>query len=465
MKSRINREAREISISELWWYVISKWKWLVIGMVVGALVLGAYGAYSAYRANESAKTNANKEYTMEDLTPEEQEEVKELIKEYEHYQNEVERLENNYLMNLDYNNATHCLVTYYVDTDYSYSYTEVKENYASTLVSMYKTYAHSNEVHEKLLELNIDGIEEIDLPYIYSASNEGNIIKIGGYSDLVDSELLMDTICVELEKYYMQMVGLIGEHELVKISEDIRTEYSESIRIRQTMLNGNVDELRVQLENDRNALGDIQKKVYDKEIERIEGVNEESIQSNQENQLTKSIKYIVLGIVGGLVVFFVFVVGMFLLDNKIKSVREFRQIYGIDLLGTVLRNDVSNKDVIKKLNGIRLDPDEAKQKQYVLRRIISKCEQENIEDIIICSTISNVKEYIGDVIKEINNAGIKCGCVEKIDSNVESLSEVLECKNVILVEQLNKTKERDFETEIELCDKLPINIVGAIVII
>ena len=107
MKSRINREAREISISELWWYVISKWKWLVIGMVVGAILLGAYGVYSAYRANESAKANVPKEYTMEDLTPEEQAEVKELISDYERYQEEANKLENNYLMNLKCDNATH----------------------------------------------------------------------------------------------------------------------------------------------------------------------------------------------------------------------------------------------------------------------------------------------------------------------------------------------------------------------
>ena len=60
MKSRINRDEREISISELWWYVISKWKWLVVGMVVGALLMGAY---SVYKKNEDAKNNIQKEYT------------------------------------------------------------------------------------------------------------------------------------------------------------------------------------------------------------------------------------------------------------------------------------------------------------------------------------------------------------------------------------------------------------------
>ena len=136
MKSRINRDEREISISELWWYVISKWKWIVIGMAVGAILFGAYGAYSAYKANEAARANVPKEYTMEDLTPEEQEEVEELVEDYEHYKAEEEKLEKNYLMNIDYNNVTQNLVTYYIDTDYSYNYLEVKENYAETLVAL-----------------------------------------------------------------------------------------------------------------------------------------------------------------------------------------------------------------------------------------------------------------------------------------------------------------------------------------
>ena len=70
MKSRINRDEREISISELWWYVISKWKWLVIGMVVGALLMGAFSVYKSKSVG-----NTTKEYTMDSLTQEEQEEV------------------------------------------------------------------------------------------------------------------------------------------------------------------------------------------------------------------------------------------------------------------------------------------------------------------------------------------------------------------------------------------------------
>ena len=166
MKSRINKDEREVSISELWWYVISKWKWLVVGMLVGVLLVSAVGAYKELKTYKGNNSESAKELTMADLSEEEQREVRKFIEDNEFYLAEQERVNNDYLMKLDYNCVKSCSVLYYVDTDYSYNYLDVQENYTATLIALYKTYLQSEEVINTIMDLDIKGLEVSDIPYI-----------------------------------------------------------------------------------------------------------------------------------------------------------------------------------------------------------------------------------------------------------------------------------------------------------
>ena len=344
MKSRINRDAREISISELWCYVISKWKWLVIGAVVGALVTGGVGAYKAYSANN---VETPKDVTMENLTAEEQEEVKELIEDYELYKEEEEKLENNYLMNLDYNNISYYLVTYYVDTDYSYNYLEVQENYAATLISMYKTYLYSDEVvREKVMALNIEGIEEIDLTYLYATSSESNIVKIGVYADDECAKIIMDTICEALEEYYTVAEELVGEHKLIKISEDNRLAYVEQVKNGQNFKMSIVTNLKNEIDATKSEFSPTQLMVYEKEVS-------ETAETKVEVKSTEAVlnvKYIIIGAICGILAGAVIGVILYLSSKKVKSINDIKQVYDIEIIGKIIRDGVSGNKTIRKIN-------------------------------------------------------------------------------------------------------------------
>lgn len=462
MKSRINKDEREISISELWWYVISKWKWLVIGMVVGALLMGAFGAYKAYSANN---VEVPKEITMDDLATEEQEEIKALIEDYTFYLKEEERLKNNYMMKLDYNNVDYCLATYYIDTDFSYNYTEIKENYTETLVSMYKSYVHGEDLHEKIMALNIEGLEEIDLPHIVGASNEGYIIKIGVYGDGKNDELLVNTICEAIECYYEKASEIVGEHKLVRIGVDIRPSYSDSVRNRQNVLSATLNNLYNEIEINKESLSKAQLSVYTKEISGAEGTTAEVESVNKGKVVKLSLKHIVLGAVVGIVALAVVFICIFVGSRKIQSLSELRQTYDIEILGKVLRDTTTNKSVLRKINKINSNLNETEQKQYVIETIVNKCKQNNITKLAIGSTVEIANEKIEDIIKALKHADIECKYAGNINCDVNALNTIVEVKNVIVIEQLNTTTRDDLITELEICDKLSINALGMIVFI
>lgn len=467
MKSRINRDEREISISELWWYVISKWKWIVIGMAVGAILFGAYGAYSAYKANEAARANVPKEYTMEDLTPEEQEEVEELVEDYEHYKAEEEKLEKNYLMNIDYNNVTQNLVTYYIDTDYSYNYLEVKENYAETLVALYKIYLNGDEVYSKIMELEIKELDEIDMVFLYSIANEGCVLKIGVTADEDWSDEISDVLTEAIEEYHSVATELVGEHKLVKLGEDKMITGSEIVRNGQNFKKSTVDTLLARIEEKKSRFNEKQIHVYQEEIEGLV-LNEEGSEVSPQTIKEKSIinfKYIFIGVCGGTVVTIVWAILTYFSSKKIKSINEIIQVYNLEIIGKIIRDDVSKNRLSKKIYGIKTTANEDEQQSYVADIIANKCSKQGIKEITICSSIDTSTVTICDIVNKIHKKGIGCKFVNNIDYDRESLAETLNSSNVLIAEFLNVTTRNDLEAEIEICDNLSINILGMIVII
>ncbi len=460
MKSRINRDEREISISELWWYVISKWKWLVIGMVVGALLMGAFGAYKAYSANNA---ETPKKITMEDLTEEEQESVKQLISDYEFYLSEQERLEKNYLMNLDYNYVNYCIVSYYIDTDYTYNYLEVQENYATTLVAMYKAYIQSDEVNDRVLGLNVEGLEISDLPYIRGVSSEGNLVKFGFLTEETDSKRIVDEVCAAVEAYQSVASELVGEHKLVQTSYDVTILYSEGVRNGQAIRTAYLQQIFNQIELDKANLSANQLHVYETEV----GINT-TVGVTQSANISKSIinvKYIIIGLMAGVVVVAIIFLLTYIAGNKIRSVNELNQVYGVELLGKIMSCEKCNTIANRKINKINKTTTIEMQLQYIADTLVNICKKDDIKTIAIGSTLQNAEEKMLEVVKKLTNSNIKCIYVGNINNDVQAMNSAVESKNVVIVEQMNITLKCDLENEIEMCDRLSINILGMIAII
>ena len=462
MKSRINREAREISISELWWYVVSKWKWLVIGMVVGALLFGVYGAYSAYRANGSEKTNVPNEYTMEDLTPEEQAAINALLEDYDVYLEEAERVKNNYLMKLDYNSLPYYTVSYYINTNYSYNYLEVKEDYTDELVYLYKTFLQGDEVNQKILDLNIEGLELIDLNYLRTVANEGDVIKIAFVAGEEECKKIVNVLCEEIEKYNEYATDIVGEHELTKISEDSTYAYGNLIKDIQNLRMAELNALYMEIASVKENFNERQKYVFD-ELVSVENTDI-VISETSENKSMLDIMKITIGALLGIIIMVVVNVFIYISGRKIRSFSEISQVYNVEIVEGFIRNDVSGKYFIRKINSYSRMGDENEQKEYVVEVLREICEMKRIKELAICSSLNISDEAIYSQLKFLDNVGIKTEFIGNVNTDVKALKDIMKYKNVLFVEQINVTSKRCFEKQIELCDQFSINILGVVAI-
>ena len=454
MKSRINRDEREISISELWWYVISKWKWLVVGMVVGALLLGVYGAYKANQTNK----NAPKVYTMEDLSETERVAVEELVEEYNFYLDKEKEYKDSYLMKLNSGSVYRCMITYYVDTDYSYSYLDVQENYATELVSMYKTYIASDEIRDIIMGLNIEGLIKTDLNYMLSSSNEGNIIKVTVCADFAECEMIANAVEKAVEEYKEEAVQSIGEHRLTKLSTDVIELYNETIKNGQIVKTSFIKGLSDEINTQKALFNAKQLAVY------VDEISEENIVTTPSVSLFNK-KYIAVGGLGGLFICAVIAIIVFIAGKTVKSSSEIVQIFGINVVGKILKDTNKNKISAKKINKIKGAKTELEQKQYIAEVLVNRCKNKDVSELVFCSTVNKLTDEMECVKEILNKDGISCTYVGDVNSDTVALNVAESGRNVVLVEQLNVTTKDDIDSAIELCDSMSVDILGIVVIV
>ena len=424
--------------------------------------MGGYGAYKAYSANKTNNAEPQKEIMMEDLTEEEQEEVKKLVEDYEFYLAEQERLKNNYMMNMDYNYTYYFLVSYYVDTEYVYNYLEVQENYASVLVSLYKSYMQSEAVNDIIMQSGIEGLDEVDLPYLKMIYNEGYIVKFGFFAEGTEGEKIVDEVCEAIEAYQSIATELVGEHKLVKTSYDVSIVLSESVRNGQSLRYSYLQQLYNEIEVNKTMLTAEQLNIYQTEL----GI-EILTDVVQEETIKKSIidiKLIIVGLILGVAIVTTGVIFSYVTGKTLKSVDEVKQVYGIELLGKIVTPEKGRKYVIRKLHKINcVEKDD--QMTFVGNITLNKCKQDEVLEVVMCSTVNNSEKKLANIIEMLSRNNIKCKYVGNIIENVEAINAAFESKNVLIIEQINTTLKEDLENEIEICDKFSINILGMIVII
>lgn len=456
MKSRNNREERDISISELWWYVISKWKWYAIGMIIGAILFAAFGAYKATSSNG---VGGNIDITMEDLTEAEQKKVQTLIEKTTFYKDKKLEYDNSYLMGLNCNTVYRCMITYYVDTDYSYNYLDVKDDYATELVSMYKTYIASDEIRAIIVDLDIDGLSETDLNYMLSASNEGDIFKIAICATAEDCEKIATAISVAVEAYFKEASETIGEHTLTCIGSDIVELYNENIKNGQSLKTTYINSLADELSVAKKSLSDREKAVYEAEMSgKTAGVNQ-----SKGDLINK--KYIVLGVIGGAVFGVAVAIINFIMGGKLKTVSEISQISGIEILGKVIKDSTGQKAIACKLNKIKGTNNESEQKKYVAQTILNICKQNDYAEVVFCSSVDGLSNEMDDIAKILKDSDIIC--VQAGDVNVDSnaLDVITQSKNVVFVEKINQSLKEDVLTALDKCETLSANVLGMVIIV
>ena len=458
MKRRISNEEREFSLMELLWYVLEKWKWLLAGIVAGALLLGGFGAYKNYNANRNNEAQSSDDI-LKDLPESRQELILSAVELNNTYKEMNENINTNYLMRLNPDNLVKATLQYYVDTDYKINLTEDIENdYIVEIIDMYVLMVDGNDVCKDVMELGISNLKVNDIDYIVATSVNEGVFKVMVSANEGDCEKITRVIKTHIEQYHDTVADSIGEHKTVLVSENYSHTYSDYIRNAQTTRRNLLKTYSDSLTSAKKSFTQAELDVFNQIIE--ERDSDDSTNDKSGNLINT--KFIILGILCGVFLVIFISVMVYMFGRRIRSLGEIEQVYHVDLIGKIA---VRQNVFTAKRNKMPVIKDVSEQVEYVVKTIEAGCRLKGIQSVMLCTSVKSDSNETDAVIKGLVKTGINVSYGDSINTDTTTLNMVIDIGNCIFIEQLDVSDRKAVAEEIEICDRLNIDIMGMIVII
>lgn len=482
MKHRITYENREISLTEMFWFVLSKKFCLCLCIVFFICMFGVSGIFESYYHSRD-KVAQSYEEMMSEFSEPRQELILSAVQLNNTYKSMNESINTNYLMMLNPDNLVKGTLQYYVDTGYTIDLSEdIGNDYTDEIIEMYVLMADGNEVINDVMGLGINNLERNDVDYLVATTVTGGVFKVVVCANEDDCQRILNVIKECIEQNHENVTEGIGEHKISLVSENYICTYSDYIRNAQTAR-------RNQLKTYSDNLTTVKKSLTESEVEAFNKIVSNNITTETKKVgIIFIIKCFVIGAVVGFLVGAVILVIVYMFGSTIKSISEVEQIFNLNLIGKV----VVNPNIFKlKRNKIFDIKNEEEQIKYIVRTIEAECNLKGIKSVALCSTQpysvlpddADIKKYemkeTGLYLKDTDfiskkmvfvkifdrllKDGIEVKWITDLSSNTEHLDNVLNVGNCILVGNLDLSERKIIEETINICDRLEINILGMIV--
>ncbi len=356
---------KEISLTELLFFCLKKWRWIVAAMLVVGVVAGAYKYQSTVQSNQAKREAQNTAADGEETV--ETEVISNPNIEYynlaiENLQQEMEGLkdyiDSSVIMKLDpYHLATGSL-SYYLDTG------DAGENVRNSLISAYEDFSTDGRLAAEMMGED-SGISEAELQYLISFESEErpvteesyelsgeeasaqiqivgvgqskpNVFRIQITADSEEScEAYMEAAKRAIESYGAQLQEQIGSHGLTLLSESQTERIDRGIQSYQNEVLNSYTTTFTQLKNMQTEL----ETVVEEEGETI--VVGEAV--SYASPVREGVKFAVIGVVlGAFLAAFILVV-IYLMSGKLQSTESFREEFGMPLLGQITKSPAKKR--------------------------------------------------------------------------------------------------------------------------
>lgn len=439
--------------------IVSAWKKILIFILIFSLIFCGYGLY---KEKTSENNSRPAEAYAASLTNEEKDAVTDaakLINSYkEKYKEQKNYNENSILQNLDARSINTMQLALYVDNNYQVVYPIAnEENNVVALVQAYSNYLSSNDLFERMSE----EIDKNVLPTYYNEVVEVDfdnqkdgviLVKIYGYDNNM-LNAMSDVIESSLEEFSKDLAKQLGDHTIIVASKsysitvdnDIYTQQQDNLA-NLTYLKSSIE--KVEKEFDGNSLLYLQKLVHE-----------------EEESSVSIVKYVVIGFVVGLVLCLFCELFGYIFNFKLKNALEIEEVFGLELIGFVSKKLDIKKQLARKIycyrNGIKVT--ETYDSLYSLLEakidVIAKKAEGKVGFVLAADIDYECEELIKEITSKNNILMVK-----DILTDSKEFSKLVECREVVFVNQIQVSQYKDITNECKLCLNNDIEIMGSIVI-
>ncbi len=517
------RDNLEINLIDMLYHILKKWRMLLLWMIIGAIILGAYGyRKSTVQVNEDtgetiieeAKTDITSlkaKLTSEQISVAENtaEQYLEYLREYNDLSDYKDK---SVFLNIDSHNAPRMTATYIID-DYSDDDLVVVDDVddsdskwigmlkkkllteTNNIASIYRRELISNEIVEKVKQkcgINFDsgaineligvGIEGDNILYLVVYGKDESMC-----SEIMDAlQDAMDEATAQVKKTYDYNITPVGRYYLEVNDTSIYNmqkeyySYLYTLRYNRAALANllpaeskeyylaitNLLEANVKAGTDTDSIGNIHDFVEDVIANTPIDATEPIVETKTVRIIDK--KFIFIGLFGGLLVAVLWYAILYILSSKLHTANDMRDAFKVTVLGEMGQIGTSkglDKFISRIFGEDNLLPED-EQLQLISSEVRISAEKTNTSKVQIIGVSDDViSENASLKIKDSLRGGaliVRCG--KSVICDPEAMNMLADSDAVVLVEKIGASSYADIARELEMCSKFGVKVLGAVVL-
>lgn len=478
---------KEISLIELMFYCLKKWRWIVAAMLVMAVLAGGYKYRATVKDNAAKReaelnsdikgenqkkevvTNPNIEYY--ELTIENTQQELDTMKDY---------IDSSVIMNLDAYHLNTGILSFYINAD------SASDSMLGNLMAAYKTFATDGRLAEAL-EAAGSKMDRSEIQYLIkfntedlsateqnlSSSNASTLLVVQKKPTVFQVQITADNAknCVAyteaaekaFQEYAQELQDKISPHELELLSTAQTERIDRDIESYQTNVLYNYNNQFSSLKTMQSDL----KTLKEQEGETIVVGNEVTYAS----PATAAVKYAIVGLVlGAFLAAFVLVV-VFLMSGRLESTDGFREEYGMPLLGQATKQDDKkrifgfiDKWLVRLQEGAYADITYEEQVKIAAANLKAAAKEGDLKKIMLAGTIAKeeAEAFRAEFAKELD--GITLSGYERIVFQASALEELDSYDGVLFLEKQGTSYSKMIKKERALAADRDVKVLGAVVL-
>lgn len=472
---------RTIRIKDLFVTVCQRWRSLIICLIIGAVVLGAYGWVKSVDNTISTKEQA--EILAESLGSRKagviESYAEDIINSTEQLINQGEYNKNALIMKLDPFHLYVYELKFFIGDEENAGYYNSKcvaiiQAYVSTLQDGFLGQKLKAVTEEEVGEKQREFYESPNLIKVDTTNQNAGILSFLLYFE-EDEDIDIETVSqlkAKMQETKSSVEAELGSHILSLIGESSYAFADMDILQIQEANAQRINDLMVRIDTVKSQKMDADEQSYlnylISETEQIEKKNDTVRKTSHHI----SIKYIALGAVLGVILAVIVIIIKYIATNSIKNAKEIEEDFGLQLIGEFeggnsfyrKRKTGLDKWLRNKKNKTAGVMSEAKASQLITARIRIEAGKKNLKKIgLVIDKGVNQKTKMLDSIAALLGQDVQLKVIKEVFERTESLKELAEMDGAILVEQVDSSRYDDIRRTIALCDNYQIQVIGSIV--
>ncbi|MCD7836894.1 MAG: hypothetical protein LUG83_09675 [Lachnospiraceae bacterium] len=494
-------DEREINLADLLLNILLHWRGLILLMLAGGILFGAYSYISSDREAKALQKEYDEQNAMleevedeedvfalsqrlleEQMTKTQIANVLSVITNEELMAEKNSYLESSVLMQLDANNVPEEWIVFAVLADDSTA--------ANNIALVYENILSGNGLNEYLSDKF--NIAESAVDELYSIKYATNRFYLGTnsfsmaivYSDKDTCQSMAQAVIEYAASQTAELKEYLGEHELVVLGQY----YSEStntslLNTKKTYVN-DVMTLETAIAKAKDAFSDEEVAYYNclssSKMTLKEDEEEEIDETESELDIVTvvlahiSVKYVLLGAVLFVLAYACLLAAIYVFDNRLKRCDNMQEIYKIPQLGCIeLRTAGKRKPlqfVDNMLNGFwnrnrrSFSVEESVKLAATAVKIAAVKSEAAYVSIIGCNMKNGSLDICEQIKSFLANEGIRADILDNVIYDAEAMERLTDSSCAVLVENVASTLYSEIDEELALLKRQNIKALGGIIV-